>query len=151
MYAPFYAVAFALLGGVNQVLVQKIWDIECEQSIGNGMRDGAIFYMFFEIAFLPVSLAIQSFTMWDHWEYFPDTILVILIAAPFYMIIAGGIGERLALFLYVDLEPEMPSDFSEHSYTCTHCGARYYYGEESRSKGVLTCQNCSRDFNINVE
>ena len=148
MYAPFFAVAFALVGGVNQALVERIWNIECEQSIGNGMRDGAIFYILFNVYFLPVSIAIQGFTMWGYWEYFPDTVLVILIIAPLFMVIAGAIGERLAIFLYVDSEPEPPPDYSEHSYTCSHCGARYYYGTESRSKGVLTCQNCALDFDI---
>ncbi|TFH00185.1 MAG: hypothetical protein E4H14_19965, partial [Candidatus Thorarchaeota archaeon] len=99
MYAPFFAVAFAVVGGINQALVERLWGIECEQSIGNGMRDGAIFYIVFNGSFLPVSVAIQGFTMWEHWEYFPDTVLVILIIAPLFMIIAGAIGERLAIFL----------------------------------------------------
>ncbi|TFH06025.1 MAG: hypothetical protein E4H14_11600 [Candidatus Thorarchaeota archaeon] len=154
MYAPFFAVAFALVGGVNQTLVERIWNIKCEQSIGDGMRDGAIFYILFNVFFLPVSIFIQGFILYGNygsWQYFPDTVLVILIIAPLFMVIAGAIGERLAIFLYVDSEPEPPPDYSEHSYTCSHCGARYYYGLESRSKGVLTCQNCARDFDIIVD
>lgn len=148
MYAPMYAVAFAVLGGINLALVQHLWSIELEPSIGNGMRDGAIFYILFNVTFLPVSISIQGFIMWGYLDFFPDTMLILLITSPIYMIVAGAIGERLVRFLYFDSEPEMPPDFSKHSYTCIHCGARYYYGEESRSKGVLTCQNCMQEFEI---
>jgi hypothetical protein len=150
MYAAFYAIIFALVGGMNQVLVDRLWGIESEQNIGTGMRDGFLLYMIFNIAYIPVMIGVNSFMMWRGWSeaVYAQAMMMIVVSAPIYFVFMGFIGEKIAIFLYADKKPELPLDFSEHSYRCIHCGATYYYGQEISSQGIITCQNCAREFEI---
>ncbi|TFG26535.1 hypothetical protein EU528_14245 [Candidatus Thorarchaeota archaeon] len=145
-----YAILFALIGGINQVLSEKLWDIKCEQNIGNGMRDGAILLFVFNITFIPINIMAiaYSFSPWSGLNNI-QVILILLVSVFVSVYAIGFLSEKIASFLYVDKDPETPPDFSKHSYTCPHCNARYYYGSEIPNNGTITCQNCARDFPIN--
>ncbi|MHA1951909.1 MAG: hypothetical protein ACXAAO_10510 [Candidatus Thorarchaeota archaeon] len=154
MYAAYFAIVFALLGGVNQVLSTYFWGIEVEQSIGNGMRDGFLLYIIFNIAYLPVTLAVNALAMWGFWFAIPSYVqatMLVIVSAPIYFVLLGFIGEKTTIFLYVDTERELPSDFSDNSFSCIHCGSRYYYKPGVVRDGVVTCQNCAQDFRINQQ
>jgi len=150
LLAPAYAILFTLIGGINQVLSEKLWGIESEQNIATGMRDGAILYFVFNISLLPITIMATSYYLWHYSGVTPEQVLLTIIVSGFIYI--GGIGfmcEKFSSFMYVDNEPDPPPDFSECSYTCPHCNARYYYGSEIPSNGMITCQNCARDFPVN--
>lgn len=152
LIGPAYAILFALIGGINQVLSEKLWNIKCEQNIGNGMRDGAILFFVFDITFLPINIMAIAYSL-SPWSGLNNIqVILILLVSGFASVYAiGFMSQKIASFLYVDEDPEAPPDFSKYSYTCPHCNARYYYGTESRTKGVLTCQNCARDFDMIVD
>jgi len=149
LVGPAYAILFALIGGLNQVLSEKLWGIKCEQNIGTGMRDGAILYFVFNIILIPIYIMVIFYTM-SPWSGLNNIqVTSILLVSGFVSVVAiGFMSEKIASFLYVDEDPKPPPDFSEYSYTCPHCNARYYYGSEIPSNGIITCQNCAQDFPI---
>jgi hypothetical protein len=145
----FYGLLFALTGGANQIFAEQIWNIKCEQNIGTGMRDGFIILVFFSISFLPLDILFSLMTLGFMVTLTPIQVLVILtIVIPLYVFILGVIGKSEAIFLHVDAEPAIPPDFSEHNYSCPHCSASYYYGPDSIQNGMVTCQNCAKEFSI---
>ncbi len=147
--AAFHAIIFALTGGMNQALAERFWGIDCEKNIGTGMRDGFLVFFLFNIVFLPVGLTF-AIPPWLHWM--PSAIevaIIFLVAIPIYILLLGIIGAKTAVFLHQDKEPVMPSDFVERSHECPHCMARYYYGPGIEKEGVVTCQNCGKQFSIN--
>jgi len=146
--AAFYAMIFALTGGMNQALAERFWGIDCEKNIGTGMRDGFLIFMLFNTAFLPVGLI---FAIPPGWHWVPsaiDVAIIFLVAIPIYILLLGIIGAKTAVFLHLDREPVMPTDFVEHSHQCPHCMARYYYGLGAEKERVVTCQNCGKQFSI---
>ena len=149
LIGPAYAILFALIGGINQVLSEKLWNIKCEQNIGNGMRDGAILFFVFNITFMPISIMGITFSLSPWSGLNSNQVILILLVAGFVSVFAiGFMSEKISSFLYVDNEPEPPPDFSEYNYTCPYCNARYYYGSEIPSDGMITCQNCARAFPV---
>ena len=146
--AAFYAMIFALTGGMNQALAERYWGISCEKSIGTGMRDGFLIFMVFNIAFLPVAL-VFSIPPWYGPPSALEIAIIFLVGIPIYILLLGIIGAKTAVFLHEDKEPVMPSDFVERSHQCPHCMARYYYGPGTEREGVVTCQNCGKQFSIN--
>jgi len=148
--AVFYAIIFALTGGMNQALAERYWGINCEKNIGTGMRDGFLIFILFNIAFLPVALVFSIPPWWYSQPSALDIVVIFLVAIPIYILLLGIIGAKTAVFLHEDKEPVMPSDFIERSHQCPHCMARYYYRPDTEKEGVVTCQNCGKQFSVNV-
>jgi DNA-directed RNA polymerase subunit RPC12/RpoP len=151
--AIYYALLFGLAGGVNQFLAEHIWRIKCEQSIGTGLRDGLILFLLVDLAALPLIMFMNAMSLayMYHLVSAPTPLQLFLLFSliiSIYTFVIGAIGKGVAVFLHGDKEPEMPSDFAEHSYRCPHCGANYYYDSEKIRDQSLTCQNCAREFSI---
>jgi hypothetical protein len=145
--AIFYAVTFGLTGGVNQKLAEHIWGIKCEQNIGTGLRDGFVLFIFFNIAFVPISM-ILFFPYWLPSPAPLQIFLFISFTVPFYILVLGVIGQQVAVLLHSDEEPARPSDFIERSHKCPYCGAKYYYESKPENQNIVTCQNCAKQFSI---
>lgn len=144
-----YAIVFEVVGGANFVLADHIWGIKCEQNIATGMRDGFFIFICSAIVFFPLNMLFNS-TIYMPW-FAPTPLQVLLIfflSIPIFIILSGVIGKSVAVFLYVDKEPAMPTDFVEHSYVCPHCGSQYYYRQDTISEGMVICQNCAQQFSI---
>lgn len=148
IYAVLFTILFALVGGSNQVLSQKFWGITCEQNFSNGMRDGALIVILFNIAYLPVMVIGAAYSLWIYGADYGQAILILVYTIPVYFIICGVLGEKVSSFFYIDQESEPPDDFRENTFTCPHCGARYYYGERPPGSNTIICQNCNQMFNV---
>ncbi len=152
MTAVFFGVIFMLLGGLNQMMAQHLWGIEVEQSIGTGMRDGFFLFVLLYISFAPFILVFQSMWQWWLWTSHAvnplDVLVVLSISAPIYLLVMGFIGEKVAIFLHVEKEPERPPDFLQYTHACPHCGKFYYYGSEKIIEGQIQCQNCGKKFPV---
>jgi DNA-directed RNA polymerase subunit RPC12/RpoP len=151
--AIYYALMFGLTGGVNQFLAGHIWRIKCEQNIGTGLRDGLILFLLVNLAALPLIVFMNAMSLTYMYGLVPvptplQLILLFSLIFSIYTFVIGAIGRGVAVFMYGDKEPEVPSDFAEHSYRCPHCGANYYYDSEKIHDQSLTCQNCAREFSI---
>jgi hypothetical protein len=148
--AILYGIVFILLGGINQSMTKRFWGIESESNIGNGMRDGFILFVLLNIAYSPLMLVMTRVSLDLSWMTITPlhVFLILLLSTPVYLILFGFIGEKTALFLYVDKDPVMPSDYQERSFRCPHCGSSYYYTLDKVSEGQVECQNCAMQFSI---
>jgi hypothetical protein len=150
--ALFFGVIFMLLGGVNQIMAQRLWGVEIEQSIGTGMRDGFFLFVLINISFAPLILVMNSMWLLWVWTWHPinplDVFIILLISTPVYLLLMGLIGEKVAIFLHVEKEPEMPANSQERSQKCPYCGSSYYYSPDKVSEGEVQCQNCAKKFPV---
>ena len=146
-----FGMIFILLGGANHSLSKKLWGHEFESDLGTGMRDGFVLFVIFNIAYSPIMMAMMRLSVgWGLHTVTPfDVFLLFLVTTPIYLLLFGFIGERFAVFLNLDKEPIMPTDFQERSFKCSHCGSSYYYSSEIVRDGRVACQNCGKQFEIN--
>ena len=149
IFTSIYTIQFAFLGGINQVVSQKLWGTETEQNASSGLRDGVLLSLLLNIPYLPLSLATTtSIFQWGRHLDAGEIFLILLISFPILFVIFGIIGEKVSSFFYQNYKPELPPDYDTKSHTCPHCGARYYYGENSVDEKKIICQNCNKQFTI---
>jgi hypothetical protein len=147
--AVYYGFVFMIMGGMNQVLAERLWEIESQQNIGSGMRDGFVVYVIFNIVGSPMILVFFPVILTGWTPVIPlVAYILLLIITPIYLVLLGVIGEKIARFLHVDMEPKIAIDLRERIYICPHCGSSYYYGPEKVHEGRVECQNCAKLFPI---
>ena len=117
----------------NQVLATKLWHIDCEKSIGVGLRNGFAIFIFFSVFSILVrmSLGVTSAYSW----FLLSVTEAVVITLAFVMICVPPLG-------YVGAK------IVERSYQCPHCMVRHYYAPR-KDEGVVTCQNCGKQFSVN--